>query len=74
VGVVFARGAPPSVRWFRRADGRRRDVRRQEALWVEKRGGDRLIHFALADGDDVAELVWDTASHQWTLDKIHQGD
>jgi hypothetical protein len=66
VAAVFTPGRTIRPVWF---DWKRKKHTVVETTysWQEKCGENILIHFAVADGQALYELVYDTKNQSWTL-------
>lgn len=66
VAVVFTPGRGIRPVWF---DWRRKKhtVREITYTWLEKAGDVTLLHFAVADGEALYDLVYDTREQSWML-------
>jgi hypothetical protein len=66
VAVVFTPGRAIQPIWF---DWHRRKhaVLETTYSWPEKSGDTVLLHFAVADGEALYDLVYDTRNQSWML-------
>ena len=69
VAAVFEPGRPVRPVWF---DWQRRKhtVTRVTYCWQGRAGEHTLLYFAVSDGSDLFELVYDTVDQGWTLDGV----
>ena len=72
VAAIFAPGRKIRPVWF---DWKRRKhtVLETTYTWLEKSGDTVLLHFAVADGEALYELVYDTREQSWMLHGVEVG-
>ena len=71
VAAVFAPGSHVKPVWF---EWRRRKhtVTRMSYFWKDHQGGASRLHFAVSDGNNLFELMFDTSDQNWSLVGIEQ--
>jgi len=72
VGAIFAPGRQIRPVWFDWCRKQHRVVT-ITYCWQEKCGTATALHFAVSDGQDLFELVYDTARHNWILAGVEAG-
>lgn len=72
VAVIFTPGKKIRPVWF---DWKRKKhtVLETTYSWLEKSGDTLLLHFAVADGEALYELVYDTREQSWSLHGVEEG-
>jgi len=72
VGAIFAPGRPVQPVWF---DWQKKQHRVQTITyrWQARRGEVDTLHFAVSDGQDLFELIYDTERRDWTLAGVEPG-
>lgn len=66
VAVIFEPGKQARPVWFER--GRRQHMISQTTYcWRGEAGGHDLVHYAVTDGEDLYELVYDPTDQAWSL-------
>ncbi len=66
IAVIFGPGSRVEPVWF--DWGRRKyTVREVTYTWQERQGEATIFHFAVSDGANLFELVYNAASHLWAL-------
>lgn len=73
VGAVFGPGNRIQPVWF---DWQRKKhtIEKITYRWQESRGAARTLHFAVSDGADLFELVYNTDSQLWLLAALEVGN
>ena len=72
VAVVFSPGGAIRPVWFEWRN-RRHQVEETTYRWQARRGAALLLHFAVREGRDLYELVYNTADQIWNLRAIEVG-
>jgi hypothetical protein len=69
VAAIFTPGRKIRPVWF---DWKRKKhtVLETTYTWLEKTGDTVLLHFAVADGEALYELVYDTREQSWMLNGV----
>ena len=72
VGAIFESGRAIRPVWF---DWQRKKYSVTEITyrWQEQSGETKMLHFAVSDGQDLFELVYDTERQTWSLTGIEPG-
>jgi len=65
VGAVFSRGGVKPA-WFT-WNGRTIRIREVALTWKTKAGNTSLIHFSVADGEGLYEIVYNTERFAWRI-------
>jgi hypothetical protein len=68
VGAVF-KGSTIIPKWFIWED-RKYNVKSIDYTWEDRQGEEKQIMFAVSDGTNTYELVYNTIRMNWTLEKI----
>ena len=66
VAAVFAPGSQVKPVWFEWRS-RKHAVTRISYFWKDHHGGASRLHFAVSDGNNLFELMFDTSDQNWTL-------
>jgi hypothetical protein len=66
VAVVFTPGRAIRPVWFD-LNRKKHTIVATTYSWQEKSGDTLLLHFAVADGEALYDLVYDTREQNWTL-------
>lgn len=71
VAAVFAPGRQVKPVWF---EWRRQKhaVTETSYFWKDCYGDATRLHFAVSDGSNLFELMFDTSNQNWTLEGIEQ--
>jgi hypothetical protein len=72
VATVFEPGGKIRPVWF---DWKRQKhtILETTYAWEGKKGGDRLLHFAVRDQGGMYELTYDTSDQTWCLEGLETG-
>lgn len=72
VAAIFAPGAAIRPVWFewRR---QRHTVRETSYFWKDRAGDAALFHFAVSDGCNLYELIYNLKEQNWTMGTIECG-
>jgi hypothetical protein len=72
VAAIFAPGCQVEPVWF---EWRRRQYRVAETsyFWKSRYREATRLHFAVSDGCNLFELMFDTSEQDWTLEGVEQG-
>ncbi|HXE98346.1 MAG TPA: hypothetical protein VN642_18225 [Dongiaceae bacterium] len=71
VAAVFAPGArirPVWFEWRRQKYG----ITALSYFWQDRLGEVTRLHFAVSDGSNLFELMFDTSSQSWTLEGVER--
>jgi hypothetical protein len=72
VAAVFAPGCPIRPVWFEWRS-RRHAVQELSYFWKDRAGNATRLHFAVSDGANLFELMYDAADQNWTLEGVETG-
>lgn len=72
VAAIFNPGGKIRPVWFD-WNRKKHTVLETTYTWPEKSGDKVLLHFAVADGEAVYELVYDTREQNWMLNGVEAG-
>lgn len=72
VAAIFAPGCKVQPVWF---EWRRRKhaVTEMSYFWKDRLGDAPRLHFAVSDGSNLFELMFDTSDQNWTLEGVEEG-
>ncbi len=68
VGAVFSRGGVKPA-WFT-WNGRTIRIREVALTWRTKTGSTSLLHFSVADGQGLYEIVYNTERFTWRINSV----
>lgn len=66
IAVIYEPGRPVKPVWFE-LDRRKHEVREITYHWQDKVGTTLLIHYAVTDGVNLYELVFNPSDQSWYL-------
>jgi len=67
VAAIFAPGSGLRPVWFEWRK-RKHDVKELSYFWKDRDGDATRLHFAVSDGSDLYELIYNAADQGWTLE------
>jgi hypothetical protein len=69
VAALFAPGSKVKPVWF---EWRRQKhaVTELSYFWKDRHGGDTRLHFAVSDGSNLFELMYNPSDQSWTLEGV----
>ena len=72
VGAIFEAGRAIRPVWF---DWQRKKYSVTEITyrWQEQSGDTKMLHFAVSDGHDLFEMIYNTDQQTWSLAGIEPG-
>ncbi len=72
VGAIFESGRAIRPVWF---DWQRKKYSVTEITyrWQEQSGDTKMLHFAVSDGQDLFELIYNTDQQIWSLSGVEPG-
>lgn len=69
VAAIFAPGAKIRPVWFEWRS-QKRSITGMNYFWKERFGESTRLHFAVTDGSNQFELMFDSSTHAWTLEAV----
>lgn len=72
VAAVFAPGSQVKPVWFEWRN-QKQTVTEISYFWKDAAGGAARLHFAVSDGSNLYELMYDTSDQNWTLVGVESG-
>ncbi len=72
VAAIFTPGRLVRPVWFE-WDRKKHTVTETTYSWQQKSGETTLLHFAVADGEALYELIFNTRDQSWVLNGIETG-
>lgn len=66
VAAIFSPGGKVSPKWFE-LNRRKYEVRDTTYFWQDRLGEVALLHYAVSDGENLYELVYNTVEQTWSL-------
>jgi len=71
VAAIFAPGCQVKPVWFEWRS-QKHAITRLSYFWKDHLGGASRLHFAVSDGSNLFELVFDTSDQNWTLEGVEE--
>ncbi len=71
VAAVFAPGSKVKPVWFE-WQRRKHAITETSYFWKDRYGDATRLHFAVSDGSNLFELMFDTSDQNWTLEGVEE--
>ena len=72
VAAIFAPGCQVKPVWFE-WHRQKHAITQMSYFWQDHLGDATRLHFAVSDGSNLFELMFDTSDQHWTLEGIEEG-